>query len=113
MGRRESTHKICLRHGQVTGIYVLIVDGILQTVGYIPVTQRSDIIRFGFQGRNAMILIDGSKSLFSYNHTFVLDTETFPELREQVDPLLYEKFPKVIMGVNVTMVGTPIIYINE
>lgn len=32
MGRRENCHKICFRHGQVKGSYVLIVDGTAQVL---------------------------------------------------------------------------------
>jgi hypothetical protein len=105
MGRRDIPHKICLRHGQVSGNYVLIIDGIVQVKGYSPVTDRHSFpVTFVLAERDCTITIDGRGRVLTFEHTLTIAGEVMPELRQVVEPLLHEKFPTKITAGDVVVV---------
>ncbi len=95
MGRREHAHKICLRHCQASGNWVLIVNGKYITSGSEPVFTREFDIPFDFNGKTAAIYANGSSSMY-YIHTLVIDAIPIDDITKKVDVKMDEKVPQQI-----------------
>jgi hypothetical protein len=81
--RVEEIHKICLRHCQVSGNWVLICDGRYVTSGMEPVLTRHFTIPFEFGGKTVNIYGDGTDWL-TFEHTLVMDGRTIKELSQSI-----------------------------
>lgn len=99
-------HKLCLRHSNVSGTYIIILDGVPQVHGYQPVTARQPTtVSLTVEGHECEITIDGMKSIFSYTHKLTIDGVNQPELRELADSGFNERIPKKIIPQGVALVG--------
>lgn len=107
MGRRETCHKICFRHGQMKGSYVLLVDGVAQiTNGFQPVTARQPVrVEFKMDGKNCCIVFDGMRSLISYVHNLFIEGVRFPEARETIDIGTNERMPTSVATCGIKIVA--------
>ena len=93
-------HKICFRHGQVSGNWVLILDGKVEMHGENSITHRTFTIRFVVEGLTATIIASGSSRLV-YTHTLEISSVEIIELKQKATPemissgglKLWEKLP--------------------
>ena len=68
MGRREACHKIVLRHCQVVGSWVLIIDGVHNESGSETITNRNFVIPFRIDEFDAIINLDGASTVIHKVH---------------------------------------------
>jgi hypothetical protein len=101
IGRRENCHKICFRHGQLKGNYILIVDGVPQiTTGYHPITAREPVrVEFKMGGKECCIIFDGRGNILTYEHQLFIEGNRFPEARESINIAMNEKMPTQIKSI--------------
>jgi hypothetical protein len=85
-------HKIVFRHGQVSGNWVLIVDGILHMKGFEPILKRSFTVAFQLDFRESIITAV-RRSTIGYNHSLMIDSITMMELKLTENPSIGEKLP--------------------
>lgn len=89
-------HKVCFRHGQVTGCWVLIVDGAVAEIGFEPIVHRSFTINFqlpvGGRSHDASITAEGTSSI-GYVHILTVNGKEITEFREPDGIDLGEKIP--------------------
>lgn len=76
---RKVLHKVCLRHGQVSGQWILIVDGTVIKSGSDPINV-SFLIQFQIDGHAAFISALRTLS-FSYTHNLFVEQKEIKELR--------------------------------
>ena len=91
-GRRESTHKISFRHGQLNGNWVLIVDGIIRATGYESPIIREFELSFHIHGINGKIICDGLDSV-KYFHSLTLNNDLITPLNKLTISSLGERIP--------------------
>lgn len=95
MGRRETNHKISLRHAQLTGHWILCIDGLITQKGKITNSDRAFLITFRLMDKAIVILCNGQSSL-KYKYFLQIEGQEYPHLGQVAVSSLGEKAPKYV-----------------
>ena len=97
IGRRTITNKILFRHGTVTGLWLIVVDGVPILKGTVPVTTRKFSISFKFKEEDALISADGTDSI-NFGHKLEINNNFQIEMRNVNDTgFISEDIPDSIL----------------
>jgi hypothetical protein len=92
LGKRLSKHKILLRHGMTTGVWIVIVDGAPVMNGIKCANVRLFTVEFQVAGKSAVIEADGTVS-GRYAHKLTIDGCVYTDLRDVVTEDREEDIP--------------------
>jgi len=99
LGKRQSKHKILLRQGLNTGVWIVIVDGIPVKNGFAAGNNRQFNIEFTIENKTAVIECDGTTSA-RYAHKLTIDGCVYTDLRDIVTEAVEEDIPASVVITN-------------
>jgi PX domain/Fas apoptotic inhibitory molecule (FAIM1) len=83
LGRRQVlAHRIQFRHSQITGNWVLVIDGRIEAKGFEPLMNRVFDVSFLLEGKECVIAITGIKSVYYNKYSLKISDEEIKELRD-------------------------------
>ena len=88
-------HKVVLRHSYVTGVFVLLVDGVYVYSGTENVTVRTFELKFKLKEEEAVpcrILFDGTDSIY-FEHKLLVNEVHHSDIRNILEINMGESFP--------------------